>query len=353
MLIAMTRSLAAGLLAVAVLILPARPAYAQAEVYTLTDSGDWQAQQQERDADQQLIDTARRTLAEENPARAREILTKWLEAPENARSVWRPAALRLRGDALVAMNREFRALYDYEEIIRGFAESDEFLTAVERELDIAIRYANGLRRRAWGMRIFDASDIAVELLIRVQERTPGSALAERAAIELADYYYRNGDISLASEAYDLYMENFPNGPNYLKARQRRIFADIARFKGPRYDASGLVDAQIQIRELNRDAPVQAEQAGLSGGVELRIEESLAAKQLEDARWYLTNKHWPSARLVLRRLVREYPNTVAAARAREIMRDRGWADPSPPAASPAPTPAEADADNHPPPQEPAP
>lgn len=339
MLIGMTRPIAAGFLACLTLLASTQHARAQAESYTLTDSGEWQAQQQERDADQQIIDDARRALAEQKPARAREILTKWIEEPANTRSIWRPTALRLRGDALVAMNREYRALYDYEEVIRAFSESDEFLTAVERELDIAIRYANGLKRRAWGVRIFDASDIAVELLIRVQERTPGSALAERAAIELADYYYRNGEISLASEAYDLYMENFPKGPNYLKARQRRIFADIARFKGPRYDASGLVDAQIQIRELNRDAPVQAEQAGLSGGVELRIEESLAAKQLEDARWYLVQNEWPSARLVLRRLIREHPNTVAAARAREIMRDQNWLDDEPAASDTPDAPTE--------------
>lgn len=330
MLIGMMRPIAAGFLVCLSFFVCAQDARAQAEAYTLTDSGQWQARQQERDADQQIMDDARRVLAEDKPARARDILTKWLEEPANTRSIWRPTALRLRGDALVAMNREFRALYDYEEIIRTFSESDEFLTAVERELDIAIRYANGLKRRAWGMRIFDATDIAVELLIRVQERTPGSALAEQAAIELADYYYRNGDISLASEAYDLYMENFPKGPNYLKARQRRIFADIARFKGPRYDASGLIDAQIQIRELNRDAPVQAEHAGLSGGVELRIVESLAAKQLEDARWYLVQKEWPSARLILRRLIREYPNTVAAAHAIEMMREQGWLDEENPA-----------------------
>ncbi|MEZ6210938.1 MAG: outer membrane protein assembly factor BamD [Phycisphaerales bacterium] len=319
----MKRTLARRLLALLALIAPMQIARAQAETYSLTESGQWQAEQQERDADQQVIDQARRALAEDNPSKARTLLTAWLDDPANSRNIWRPAALRLRGDARVALHREYLALYDYEEVIRAFPESDEFLTAVERELDIAIRYANGLKRRAWGIRIFDATDVAVELLIRVQERTPGSALAERAAIELADFYYRTGDIALASEAYDLYMENFPKGPNYLKARQRRIFADIARFKGPKYDASGLIDAQIQIKELNRDAPIQAEQAGLSGGVELRIEESLAAKQLENARWYLARNEWPSARLVLRRLNREFPSTVAASRARDIMREKGW------------------------------
>jgi len=340
----MKRSLALSLLVFLSSIALVQSASAQSETYSLSESGQWQAEQQERDADQQVIDQARRALAEDNPSTARTLLTKWLDDPAKTRNILRPTALRLRGDARVALHREYLALYDYEEVIRAFPESDEFLTAVERELDIAIRYANGLKRRAWGVRIFDATDIAVELFIRVQERTPGSALAERAAIELADFYYRTGDISLASEAYDLYMENFPKGPNYLKARQRRIFADIARFKGPKYDASGLIDAQIQIKELNRDAPIQAEQAGLSGGIELRIEESLAAKQLENARWYLTRNDWPSARLVLRRLNREYPSTVAASRARDIMRDNGWLEaqaesPAEENAEPAAQPAE--------------
>lgn len=308
---------------------------AQAESYTLGQGGQWEAQQQERDEDERAIDQARRLLAEDNPGRARSELSSWLDDADNAGSVWRPTALRLRGDAQVALNNEYQALYDYEEVIRAFPQSDEFLIAIERELQIALKYAGGMKRRVWGMRIFDATDIAVELFIRVQERTPGSNLAERAAIELADFYYRRGEISLASEAYDLYTENFPNGPNLLKARQRRIYSDIARFKGPRYDASGLIDAQIQIRELRRDAPMQAEQAGLSAGMETRIEESLAAQMLENARWYLRQGEWPSARLMFRRVDREYPATVAAAHARQIMREQGWLEEETPAPAAAP------------------
>jgi hypothetical protein len=269
------------------------------------------------------IAEARRLILEGNPGRARRMLTDWLDTRVGSEDPLMPAALLARGDALVASNEEFRALFDYEQLLRDFPGSAEFERAVERELAIALRYADGLRRRAWGLRIFDASDIAVELLIRVQERMPGSQLAERAAIELADYYYQRREIGLASEAYSLYIENFPEGPNARHAARRRIYADIARFKGPEYDASGLLDAQVRIRRYEREYPADAAQTGINSALVERLDESLAAQQLVAAEYYLDTEELAAARLTLQRLVMAYPRTIAARNARGMLSDRGW------------------------------
>jgi len=215
--------------------------------------------------------------------------------------------------------------------------SDEFERAVERELAIALRYAGGLKRRGWGIRAFDASDIAIELFIRVQERMPGSQLAERASIELADFYYKRREIGLASEAYGLYIENFPDGPNARHAARRRIYADIARFKGPEYDASGLLDAQVRIRRYEREYPADSAQTGINSALVERLDESLAAQQLVAAEYYLQTRELAAARLTLRRLATAYPRTTAAQTARQIMESRGWELPA--AAEPPQQPVE--------------
>jgi len=280
-----------------------------------------------------IIAEARRLTIEGEARRARRMLTEWLDARAGFADPLKPAALLARGDALVASGEEFRALYDYEQLLREHPGSDEFERAVERELAIALRYAGGLKRRAWGIRAFDASDIAIELLIRVQERMPGSQLAERAAIELADFYYRRREIGLASEAYGLYLENYPDGPNARKAARRRIYSDIARFKGPEYDASGLLDAQVRIRRYEREYPADAAQTGITSALVERLDESLAAQQLVAAEYYLQTNQLAAARLTLRRLDDAYPRTIAARTARDIMDRRGWA----PAARPDPAP----------------
>ena len=229
----------------------------------------------------------------------------------------------LRGDAKVALNREYRALYDYERVLKQFWGSDAFPIAVQRELEIGLKYAHGRKIRVWGLRIGDAGEVAVEILIRVQERLPGSELAERAAIELADYFYRQRKMRLAHDAYDLYLENFPEGSNRMRAMQRLIQTDIARFKGPKYDSAGLIDAQIRIEDFLARFPTEADRSGINEALIVRIDESRGAQLLDTAKWYLKTGDWPSARLTLQRLVRDHPKTLAAHRANEILSKRGW------------------------------
>lgn len=314
------------------------PAAAQSEVYILDDAREWRAVEEgHENEDQTLIDRTRRLLADDRPAEARKLITPFIDSQKGTGNPYMAQAYLLRGDAYVAADREYTALYDYEALIRQYPQSEEFRTALEREFEIAKAYLNGKRMKLMGMRIGSATDIGVELLIRIQERAPGSRLAEAAAIELADYYYRTREMKLARDAYDLYLLNHPNGPNRMKASQRRIYAEVARFKGPQYDAAGLLNARVLIRGFERQYPAEAERTGLNEGMVTRIDESLASQLLDAADWYVRQNDAPSARLTLRRLLLEHPESVAAEQARRMMRQRGWqADiPGEPAFGPEP------------------
>lgn len=275
------------------------------------------------EGDAAVMARARRFLAEDNPAQARALLNDWITRNERTENPYLPQAYLLRGHSWVAVNDLYEALFDYESLIKQFPQTPEFVDAIDRELQIAIRYANGETRRTLLIFWVDASDIAVELFIRTQERMPGSQLAERAAIELADYYYRERELTLAGEAYDLYLENFPKGPNRVKAAQRRIFCDIAKFKGPRYESASLIDASLRIKDFQRVFPADAERTGLDAALLTRLDESAAAQMLENARWYLRVDDEPSARLVLMRLLKKHPGTIAADQALALFKEKGW------------------------------
>jgi len=314
----------ARIVGVVLIALLGSPAWGQSRTYELDATRDWRETSAPAvGSDAWTIAEARRLIVDGQEDRAARLLTRWLRDNEARNDELVAQALLARGDARTADGDEFSALYDYERLLREYPESPAFERAVERELEIAIAYANGLKRKLLGLRLLDTDDIAVELLIRVQERLPGSALAERAAIELADYFYRERQIELAGESYGLYLENFPEGPAAQRAARRRIYTDIARFKGPRYDASMLLDAQVRIRRFMQRFPADAERRGINEGLVDRLDESLAAQQLESAEWYLQVEQDASARLVLRRLVDRYPNTMAASAAMRVLEERGW------------------------------
>jgi tetratricopeptide (TPR) repeat protein len=298
--------------------------------YRLDDSGQWVARTPADDpeagagADTATILRARAELADNKPAQSRRILDRWIKDNAHTESHLLPRAYLLRGDAILAAGNEFKALYDYETVIKDFPGSPEYAKAVERELEIGIRYLHGLRRKFFGMRIGSATDMGEELLVRVQERMPGSHLAERAGIELADYYYRTRDMAAASEAYEIFILNHPNSIHANRARQRRIYANIARFNGPSYDATGLTEARVLIDEYAMLDPIGAQREGLTDAMIARIDESAAIQQLEKARWYLQRGDPVSARYILRRIVESHPRTVSADTAMEMLESRGWA-----------------------------
>ncbi len=275
-------------------------------------------------SDAAVIADARRLIADGEPGRAFGIIDDWLEEHKLTRHPLLAQAYLVRGDARLARGDEYKALFDYETVIKDFPSDSAFVTAVERELDIGTRYLHGLRRKWLGLaRIENAEPLGTELLMRVQERLPGSRLAERAAIELADYFYREGELELAAQMYDILLRNFPDTEHRVHAMERRIYSNIGRFKGPRYSTAGLVESRALIEDYQARFPVEASRSGLGDALAARIDHSQGAQMLETARWYLQRDDEVSARFTLQRLVRRHPTTAAAVEAVAMMQDRGW------------------------------
>jgi len=282
-------------------------AHAQDE-YTLTDEDTWAAQpQQELTPSQLELQQARMALAQGEHERAENLINRWLKRYKRDPMV--PEAHLIRGDALLARGEHYEALFDYEAVARLYPGSEAFVIALERETHIATLFLTGTKRKIWGLRLFDASEDAEEVLIRVQERLPGSRLAEQAGITLADYYFRERRIALASEAYSLFLELYPNSPHVSTARRRVIYCSLADFKGPQWEAVGLYDAKARLADLKAREPAVAEQVG-ADGLLLRIDEAEALRLLTTARWYLRVNDPISAERTIRKLVERFPRTVA-------------------------------------------
>jgi outer membrane protein assembly factor BamD (BamD/ComL family) len=292
-------------------------AAAQSEKYSLDALDRWKkvADTDPASEEAQLL-AARRALLIGEASRAKNLANAFIERYPISR--YRADALLIRGDATRAEGDEYEALFDYEEIARRYPGSEVFIPTLERELEIATAYANGLKKRFFGtVRIIDSSEDAQELLIRIQERLPGSELAERAGMELSDFYFGRREMMMAAESYRLFIENYPRSAQINKARLRLIYSYIAGFRGPEYDASGLLEARAKLRSLQSLQPGLAQQVGASS-ILGRIEESEAAKFLSTAQWYLEVNDPISSEQSIRRLVQRHPTSIATLEALRIV-----------------------------------
>jgi outer membrane protein assembly factor BamD (BamD/ComL family) len=294
------------------------PAFAQQE-FKLDDRDQWREQDAPPPGSPaSVIRMAKLALAKNEPKRAKALMDAWLERfPADP---LRPEALLVRGDARNALGEEYEALFDFEDIARRHPSSAAFVPALEREYDNAMRYAAGLKRKFWGtFRIVNTDDDAQEILIRIQERLPGSALAEKAGMSLADFYYDRRDMELAADAYDLFVQNYPRSSLVDKARLRLIAAYCSGYKGPEFDARGLAEASIKLRELQATEPLLAKQIGAEA-ILLRVYESEADKRLTTANWYWTTGDPISAEREIRAMVKKYPRSVATLQALRVIDD---------------------------------
>ncbi|MHC4810259.1 MAG: outer membrane protein assembly factor BamD [Planctomycetota bacterium] len=301
------RLLAASPIAVAVLGLAG---LAHAQEYRLGDDDQWtQVSEPDPGSPAAQLQRIRARLADGDWDRVEFLATRWIET--NPGHPLTPEAYLLRGDALFGRGDQYDALFDYEYLVRAFPGSDAFGRALEREYRIACNFLAGRKRKILGLRIASAVEEAEELLIRVQERLPGSRLAEQAAITLADHYFAQRRMKLAAEMYAIFLRNHPRSVDVPKARKRLIAANLAGFAGPEFDASGLIEARTRIEDLVADDPASVADLDTTA-ILIRIEESLAEKQLRTARWYARSGDPISAERVLRRLIRDRPRTAAAA-----------------------------------------
>lgn len=289
------------------------------ETFELTGDGWAQVAAPEPGTPEAALQTIRKALAEDRGKEALELADAWIEA--NPGNGYMPMALLLRGDAKVALNDYWEALYDYEQVILSYPASAEYLTAIEREYGIAQVFLDGYKRKLLGLRLLPTGGEGEELMIRVQERAPGSRVGHDASLALSDYYFNQQQMTLAAEAYDLFMENYPDSDRREWALLRLIQANLARFKGPRFDGTGLIEADERLQQYALEYPASAERIGVAGLRE-RITESLARRDLSTADWYARRGDPVAAATMYRRLVEEFPQSRAAREAIAWLDEQG-------------------------------
>ena len=273
-------------------------------------------------------------LVEARQARgAHDLLVPWLksyvQAPDRDRGLYDLGRIYFQlGDRL-------RAFYHLDELLDNFPASRLYYPALELQYDIADAYLSGYKELFLGMRIVPATDEAIEMLYRVQERSPGSPIAERALKRSADYYFNTSQFDMAADAYEFFVRSYPRSADIPQAKLRRAFASLAQFRSPYFDATPLIDARSQFKAIQSQYPDLAAEANVPQWID-HIDADLARKAYITGDYFKrTNK--PGAAVYMFRYVSQtYPNSAEAKKARQqLAKMPKWAMelPPPPGSNP--------------------
>lgn len=234
-----------------------------------------------------------------------------MDAPQRDR------ALMIAAEGYFKDGKRIDSFFYLDELMDEYPESPLYQQALQRQYDIADEFLRGYKRVFIYFPVLDAEDEGVDMLYRIQQRSPGSLLAEKALLRTADFYYSTSDFDLAADAYGVYMKSYPRSPKIPQVRLRRAYATLAQFRGTRYDATPLVDARAQLVDVAAAYPQIADEENLSDLL-LRIDDTFAKKIYRTADFLRRTKQPGAAVYYYRFLIATFPNSPEAKLAKEAL-----------------------------------
>ncbi|MDP9172589.1 MAG: outer membrane protein assembly factor BamD [Planctomycetota bacterium] len=263
-------------------------------------------------AQEPVLDRAEQILFQGDVHNAKKMLLEWEK--NNKHSPARDRCIYLLAEVFYREDTRIKAFYYCDELMDEYPESTLFQAALAKQYQIAEEYLGGHKRTFIFFPILDASDDAIQMMFRLQQRAPGSPLAEKALLRTADFYFTNQDYDLAGDAYNAYARSYPNSPQVPRVRLRGAFSSLAQFRGVKFDATNIIDARAQLLDIERSYPDLASEENVPSVIE-QIDSAFAKKILDTAEFY-ERTHEPRAAVYnYRFLTSTYPSAPEAAVAR--------------------------------------
>lgn len=301
-----------------VLLLAVRPARAlEPRTWDYAGGGQWPLVQApaSQAVDNPILDRAEKRLRED-PGGAESLILDWVNSHRTAPD--RDRGLLLLADSYYRQGNRIKAFYQLDELVETYPESRYFFPALEQQYRIADDFLRGAKRKFLGLYILSATDEAIDMLFRIQERSPGSPLAEKSMLRTADYYYNTAQFDFAADVYAAYARSYPRSPQIPRVRLRRAFSSYAQFNGVRFDTTPLIEARTQFEDIKVRYPELAAEENVQRFIDA-INATLARKLLYTADFYRRTDHPTAAAYTYRQLMQSYPSSGEARSAEQALR----------------------------------
>jgi len=231
------------------------------------------------------------------------------------------------GEAELARGRYFQAFEWFEKQIAAYPSGRLLERALDREFKCAEAFLAGKKRVAAGIFRLPATDDGLDILMKIAEHAPGSNIAERALMRIADFYYSRRQYPEAVKAYDQYLSFFGKTERAPYATIQTANASLASYRGVRFDETPLLDAEHRYAIFAERYPELADQQ--------RIDETLndianlkAEKVLATGRYYQRAGRNDAAEYYYQLTAMTFPQTPAGADAKYATEDVGTVSPLP-------------------------
>ena len=307
-----------GVLALAAAGLCIRPAMAEtAETWRLGEEGKWQQAAGNKQEEFLLrVAQIKKLVDAGQPNKVRKA-AKQLKAdfPEIAGADFDSF---IEAEVLLAKGKLTKAVKQYDKFLDDYPGSPLKDAALEREFGIASDYLAGRKKQILLVISVHAYDDGVKVMEKISDRTGTADIAKRASLAVAQSYENRRKYNEAYLKWSEISTRWPTGEMGKDALLAMARTKYATFRGPEYDASGLISAKSYYENFKLRYPEEAQKLQVDE-ILSRINEQLAEKNLRIAKYYSRTGSTGPANMYYQMVVDNWPQSKAAQTARQELK----------------------------------
>lgn len=257
--------------------------------------------------------------------------TKAFAKRYGANDALQPDLLVAKAESLIGLKEYEKAHKVLQEFLNQFAGVELTEEALRLEFIVAEAFLAGVKRKIWGIFPVSAVDLGYEILDSISTNHADSPLAQLAIKTKGDHLFRTGDHSIAELEYSRIVRDHPTSRYQQYASRRTAEAALASFAGVEYDEAALIEAEERFKDYRARYPSAADREGV--GLTLDgIREARAEKDFLIGSYYERTNHLTTAVFCYKNLQREFPDSIAAGKAKARLDLLGAAQTSQPESS---------------------
>lgn len=278
-----------------------------------------------------LYDEAIAARAEDMDDETRDLFLKAGDKYAAAAARWPDSALEedalfRAGESLFFADRYVQSNERFEELLEKYPNSRYLDLMGARRFKIArywvdldtedgtplVSFHVGNKRRPWS----DTFGHAIRIYDRMRLDDPTGKLADDATIAAANAYFARRNFVDADQYYTDLRRNFPSSEHQFMAHYLGIQAKLRGYRGPEYAGEVLDEAEKLVRQIRRQFPREyrkREEDVERAYREVRYRQ--AEREWHLAKYYHRRHQYGAARLYYNLILRQFPDTPFAEKAR--------------------------------------
>ena len=227
-----------------------------------------------------------------------------------------------------------KAVEAYEELLDKYPNSSHLDEVIRRQFDIAHYWEKYHQHKPhWAITpnlfdktrpLFDTRGNALKTYENIRLNDPTGPLADDSIMATANSHFLNGRYGDADYYYGLLRREYPRSDHQYEAHILGLQSKLRIYQGPDYVSTPLLEAKELIKQLKTQfgPDLSTEERERLAEIEGTLVMQLAARDFKRAKGYDENKHYESARMYYSQVVRDYPDTPLAEKARKRFMEIG-------------------------------